>query len=72
MADIGDMSPDLVIVIAGIASAWVVFSIIGGERQRFLQKMDADKAAADAAAAEAANPPLKKLSTAPAAKKPAG
>jgi hypothetical protein len=66
------MSLDLIIIIAGIASAWVVFSVIGGERQRFVQNVEQAKAVAEAAAAEDASAPPKKAAISPAAKKPAG
>jgi hypothetical protein len=62
------MSPDLIIVIAGIASAWVVFSVIGGERQRFVQNIEQARAAAEAAALEEASAPAKKAPIPPAAK----
>ncbi|HSU67150.1 MAG TPA: hypothetical protein VLJ39_09775 [Tepidisphaeraceae bacterium] len=35
------MAPDLVLVVAGIAAAWAVLGVIGGERQRMLQNLDA-------------------------------
>jgi hypothetical protein len=66
------MSPDLIIVIAGIASAWVVFSVIGGERQRFVQNIEQTRVEAEAAAAEDASAPPKKAAISPAAKKPTG
>jgi hypothetical protein len=66
------MSPDLIIIIAGIASAWVVFSVIGGERQRFVQNIEQARAAAETAAPEDASTSPKKPANPPAAKKPAG
>ncbi|HEY2584241.1 MAG TPA: hypothetical protein VGI81_00595 [Tepidisphaeraceae bacterium] len=50
------MAPHLILLVAGLTSAWAVLSIIGGERQRVLQNAELlRRAAAEADADEADN-----------------
>lgn len=68
------MAPHLILVVAGLTSAWAVLSIVGGERQRVMQNVElARRAAASRAAAEAeaAAQAAKPASSAPNGKKPA-
>jgi hypothetical protein len=67
------MAADVILIVAGIASSWITCSIIGGERQRLVQNVEAAKKDASAAApAPETTPPAKKRPNPPAGKKPAG
>lgn len=34
------MDPNLILILAGVAAAWVVLSVLGNERQRRVQEAD--------------------------------
>lgn len=52
LADLEDMAPDLILVVAGLSAAWAVLSIVGGERQRVLQNAEILRRTAPPAEAE--------------------
>jgi len=61
------MGADYILIVAGIASSWITCTIIGGERQRLVQYVEAVKRAKDAAnpPAEPAASPKKRSTPAP-------
>jgi hypothetical protein len=64
------MAPDVILVVAGITTAWAVLGIVGGEHQRVLQRVEAAKTPSDPTTPpDAANAP--KATPAPAAAKKA-
>lgn len=63
------MAPDLILVVAGLSAAWAVFSIVGGERVRVLQKAEFARRANQTAPETDARSSNKQLApTAPAGK----
>ena len=50
------MAPDLILVVAGLSAAWAVFSIVGGERERVLQKVELLRRANESGDSESSEP----------------
>ena len=63
------MSPIILLLIAAIGAAWVVLSILGGERQRRLNELEAERRVA---APSVEKTPAEAAGKMPAPLKPAG
>jgi hypothetical protein len=50
------MAPDLILVVAGLSAAWAVFSIVGGERERVLQRVELLRRAGESGDSESSEP----------------
>ena len=58
------MAPDLILVVAGLSAAWAVFSIVGSERVRVLQRVELTRRESQAATDTDSKPSTKQPSPA--------
>lgn len=58
------MAPELILVVAGLSTAWAVLTLIGSERQNVLQRAECQRGA-EAAADAKDNQPAKAATAVP-------